>query len=157
MKKILSFIIIMIFAVSAKAQIKAVSMDEAMKMADTSSIPVIVNFWATWCKPCVHELPYFEKHVNATNGKVRLILVSLDFKENFPKGLSAFAKQQGYRSTIVWLKDTNAEEYIPKVDSNWSGAIPATIMINKAKGYRQFFNHQLTEERFVLELNKLLN
>lgn len=137
-------------------QIQRVKMDDVMKIADTSSVPVVVNFWATWCAPCVHEIPWFEKNVYASQQPVKLLLVSLDFKEDYPAGIAAFAQKRNYRSQIVWLEETNADSFCPKVDSTWEGAIPASLFINKAKGYRKFVGRQLTEPQFQAELAALL-
>lgn len=143
------------FELFAQNTIKAVTMDEVVKMADTSSVPVIINVWASWCPPCVHEIPYFEKHVAAMNQKVKLLLVSLDFKEDYPKGLQSFINKNGYTSTVVWLKETNADIFCPKLEKGWDGAIPVTLMINKKKNYRRFYSTQLTEPQFIQALKEL--
>lgn len=158
MKQLLLAILVLGVALTAYAQqeVRRVKMDDVMKMAEESEVPVIVNFWATWCGPCVHEIPWFEKHVYASEKPVKLLLVSLDFKEDFPAKISAFAKKNNYRSQIVWLEETNADSFCPKVDSTWEGAIPASLFINKAKGYRKFFGRQLTEPQFTIELEELL-
>ena len=48
----------------------------------------VVNFWATWCKPCIKELPAFEK-INSEykSQKVKVLMVSLDFPEHMEKQL----------------------------------------------------------------------
>ncbi|BAV07600.1 AhpC/TSA family protein [Filimonas lacunae] len=144
-------------AYAQQQPVKRVKMDDVLKIAAESDVPVIVNFWATWCAPCVHEIPWFERNVyDSAHGPVKLLLVSLDFKEDFPAGIAAFAKKSNYRSQIVWLEETNADSFCPKVDSTWEGAIPASLFINKAKGYRKFVGRQLTEPQFKLELEALL-
>jgi len=142
-----------------KAQtVQKVKIDDVMKMIDTSSCPIIINFWATWCQPCVHEIPWFEKSIAALKDKkVKLLLVSLDFKEDFlNKKIEQFVKDQHYNATVVWLDETNADKFCPKIDSSWDGSIPVTLMVNNQKKYRQFFEFQLKEERFKLELDKLV-
>ena len=141
---------------NASAQvIQKVKMDDVVTLLDTSKGPVMVNFFATWCSPCVHELPYFEKE--AAEKKVKLVLVSLDFAESVPNGIRSFMNKNKYRSTVYWLSDTNADEYCPKIDRSWNGAIPVTIMVNNTKKIRQFYGFQLTEERLVAELKKLVD
>jgi thiol-disulfide isomerase/thioredoxin len=137
-------------------EIKKLKIDQLVKMIDTSSVPLVVNFWATWCGPCIREIPWFEKAVGTYGKKVKLLLVSIDFAEDYPKGISDFIQKNKYASQVVWLNETNADLFCPKIDPSWDGAIPATLMINNKKKYRQFFGQQLPEERFKLELSKLV-
>lgn len=159
MKK-LGLICMMLIAMVAVAQgqaIKKMKMDELLRMIDTIKTPLVVNFWATWCGPCVHEIPWFEKNVKEFAGqKVKLILVSIDYPDEYPKNIAAFAKKNGYSSEIIWLNETDADSFCPKVDKSWQGTIPVTLMVNNKKKYRQFFNQQLPEPRLVQELNRLV-
>jgi thiol-disulfide isomerase/thioredoxin len=137
--------------------IPKLTMDDVLKMADTSSVPLVINFWATWCHPCIDELPWFEKNVAAYQHKhVKLLLVSLDIKDDYPDNIAKFAKAHGYTSPIVWLNETDVNAFCPKLDAAWKGTIPVTLMINNHKHYKQFFNQQLPEPRLKLELEKLL-
>lgn len=145
-----------VFIARSQQPVQRVKMDDVLKIIEESKEPIIVNFWATWCAPCIHEIPWFEKYVYASDKPVKLLLVSLDFKEDFPVKIAAFAKKNGYRSQIVWLEETNADSFCPKVDATWEGAIPASLFINKAKGYRKFFGRQLTDPQFKIELEELL-
>lgn len=98
----------------------------------------VINFWATWCKPCVAELPYFEQLNSEFEDKnVRVILVSLDFKKQIESKLIPFIKKRNIQSEVMLLLDDKAVNWIDKVDESWSGAIPATIVYNKE--YWQFF------------------
>ena len=154
------FIFLLLFSLQHSGfsqEIKKIKMTELVKMIDTSSTPLIVSFWASWCGPCVREIPWFEKNVAAYGKKVRLVLVSMDFAEDYPKTISAFAKKNGYRSQIIWLNETNADEFCPQIDKAWDGAIPATLMVNNKTQYRQFFGQQLPEEKFKLELARLIS
>jgi len=89
----------------------------------------IVNFWATWCKPCVAELPYFEK-INSeyANNKVKVILVSVDFKDDLESRLIPFLKNKNIKSEVILLDETDPNMYIDKVSKKWSGAIPVTYI-----------------------------
>ncbi|MFN8254068.1 MAG: TlpA disulfide reductase family protein [Bacteroidales bacterium] len=92
----------------------------------------IVNFWATWCSPCVKELPCFEKvNEKYKSQKVKVLLVSLDFEKDYKSVLIPFLKKKAIHSEVVVLNDHNENEWIDKVNPSWSGAIPATLVYNK--------------------------
>ena len=157
MKKLLFLLsFLMVQQLVSAQEIKKIKMDELIKMIDTSKIPLVINFWASWCGPCVREIPWFEKNVAAmADKKIKLVLVSIDFPDDYPKNIQAFARKNGYHSEIVWLNETNTEEFCPKIGKSWDGSIPVTLMVNNKKKYRQFFAHQLPEEKLTLELKKL--
>lgn len=105
----------------------------------------IVNFWATWCAPCVEELPYFEELTrDRGEKKYRVILVSLDFRKQLEKRLLPFVKERGLRSTVVVLDDPDANAWIDRIDAAWSGAIPATLVYNARR--REFREQTFTRE-----------
>jgi thiol-disulfide isomerase/thioredoxin len=138
-------------------KIKSVKITEVKKYIDTVSHPVIVNFWATWCRPCINEIPWFEKAVEAyKNRGVELILVSVDFKEDYPKNLPAFVSKNKYNSKIWWLNETDANYFCAVIDASWSGTIPVTIMVNNSKQYKKFYNQQIPEPQLDIALQQLL-
>jgi hypothetical protein len=87
---------------------------------------------------------------------VQTLCVSLDFKSDYPNKLTQFVKNKGFSSKVLWLNETNADYFCPLIDSSWMGNIPATLMVNNAKKYRQFFDQQLPEARLMLELKQLV-
>jgi thiol-disulfide isomerase/thioredoxin len=134
---------------------KITDLEEYIKKSDT---PVVVNFWATYCGPCIKEIPYFQEIAKKYKDKgVKLLLVSLDFKESFPDKISSFADKRKITSQIVWLDETNADYFCPKVDSKWSGVMPATLFINNKKGHHSFFEEEMSKEKFETEIKKILN
>lgn len=116
----------------------------------------VVNFWATWCAPCVEELPYFEK-INQTmkNKKVRVILVNLDFPNNIVNRLLPFMNKHNIQSKVLILDDADANNWIPRIDPNWDGNIPVTIIHQKDK--RMFYNQAFTEQELYLAISTFIN
>lgn len=94
----------------------------------------VINFWATWCKPCVKELPYFEALTEAHQGdKVKVVLASLDFPKQLESKLVPFVKENKLQSTVVVLLDGKYNDWIDKVSTEWSGAIPVTLFVQGEK------------------------
>lgn len=116
----------------------------------------VVNFWATWCAPCVKELPYFEKLGEVYKSEnVEVILISLDFPKHYDSKLKPFIIDKNLQSKVVVLNDVDSNTWIPKVDENWSGAIPATLIYNNGK--RQFYEQSFNYEELETELKHFLN
>lgn len=125
------------------------SMESILKMHNDTTY--VVNFWATWCKPCIEELPHFEMINSAyKNQKVKVILVSLDMPKQVEASLIPFIKRKKLQSKVIHLKDVDANAWINKVDANWSGAIPATVIYSKEK--RKFYEQSFTFEALQKEI-----
>jgi thiol-disulfide isomerase/thioredoxin len=149
--------IVLLSNISFGQQIRKVKIEDVIHLMDTSTAPLVVNFWASWCIPCIHEIPWFEKNVAAMKEKgVKLVLVSLDFAEDYPSRIAAFAKAQKYQSTIVWLNETDANTFCPKIDKSWQGVIPVSVMVNNKKHYRKFYGEQIPEPQLKLALQELI-
>ena len=128
--------------------IKFEDLEELMSQRNDEYL--VVNFWATWCKPCIQELPEFEK-LNES-GKAKVYLVSLDFVEDLEK-VQRFVEKKGLTSDILLLDDMNYDSFIPKVSEEWTGAIPATLMIDSKEMKTAFYEKQFHEG----ELSEVFN
>ena len=95
---------------------------------------VVINFWATWCKPCVEEIGYFDELLTAYNEKpLKVYLVSLDFPRQMESSLIPFVNKRNIRSKVLLLDEVNANTWVDKVHPSWSGAIPATLAHRKGE------------------------
>ena len=92
----------------------------------------VINFWATWCGPCVKELPYFEEIPTEYAGKeVETILVTIDWATNLERKVKPFLAKKGLKKKVVLFDDPKPNQWIDKVDPSWSGAIPITLVMSK--------------------------
>lgn len=135
-KWLLSFLFFTSFAFSQnfKGVYKIDSLLDLFKNKDTT---YVINFWATWCKPCVEELPVFDSLTTLNkNGPVRVILVSLDFKEELEKKVMPFLIKRTIKTECVLLDEVNGNVFIDKISPQWTGAIPATLI---KKGDKKVF------------------
>ena len=121
----------------------------------TSDKIFIINFWATWCKPCVKELPYFQElHDTYKYENVKVILVSLDFPDTFESQLIPFIEKKKITPQVILLDDPDENTWIPKIDESWSGALPATLIYSNNK--RAFYEQSFTKESLFKEIEKFI-
>jgi len=112
----------------------------------------VVNFWATWCVPCIEELPNFEKiNANYKENKIKVLLVSLDMPKMIESKLLPFITKRQLKSEVILMRDPDQNTWLPKVDSTWSGALPATLIYNK--DMRKFYEKSFTYDELEKEVS----
>jgi thiol-disulfide isomerase/thioredoxin len=126
--------------------------NDLLKRIDSPDTIYVVNFWATWCKPCIQELPAFDS-LFAITGKtnIKILLVSLDFKEELDNKVKPFLIKHEIKSECVLLDETNGNDFINKISPQWSGTIPATL-------FKQGDKKKLVEKKMnLLELQAVIH
>lgn len=137
---------------------KLVSKTELSDLLNKKSDKVqVINFWASWCAPCVAELPDFVDAISESDpNKVEYIFVSLDFLSSAKKTLPAFLKRNNYNFNVLLISETDHNSWIEMVDKNWGGSIPATLFINNSKSKRHFINGPIDKKKILTVINSIL-
>lgn len=116
----------------------------------------VINFWATWCTPCIKELPAFEAiNKQYKNKGVQVLLVSLDIPEAYNTKLKPFMLKKNLKSKVVALDDINATAWMPQINKDWTGSLPATLIYRNNDS--KFFEQSLTYNELNEALKLLLN
>jgi thiol-disulfide isomerase/thioredoxin len=149
------FLLIASFAFSQT--IKKVKVTEVEEYIKNSDHPIVLNCWATWCAPCIEEIPYFMETVKKySEQKVELVLMSLDFATSYPNKILDLVKKRHFEATFLWLNETNADYFCPKIDPKWDGTLPSTLFVDPKTGYRKFFGRPMTDRQIDLEVGRLV-
>ena len=140
-----------------KDSIEVVDFDSFYSKIDLSSDDTyVINFWATWCSPCVKELPYFESVNREYSEKnVKVILVSLDFPSQIESKLMPYLKKNKIKSNVILLDDSKMNKWVPRVSEKWDGGIPATLIVNSSN--YNFYPSPFEKEELVSEIQKVIN
>ncbi len=113
------------------------------RMAQGKDTLYVVNFWATWCGPCLHELVHFEKlQQQFKTQKIKVLLVNLDFETQYKSAVAPFLKKQKLTAEVRLLRTPDQQAFINSIDTAWSGALPATLFVQGSR--RRFFEKEFT-------------
>jgi len=151
-----SVFLLMVFTFSGYSQnVKLLNIDQLNeRIKNGKDSTYVVNFWATWCAPCIKELPHFEKlQADYKSEKVKVLLVSVDFKSKLTSAVVPFVKRKNLKNEVFLLNESSPQEYIDRIDPSWSGSIPATLFIKGDK--RKFMENEFTYEQLLTEYKKL--
>ncbi|MFH6962663.1 TlpA disulfide reductase family protein [Flavobacterium plurextorum] len=155
-KSVFYLFLFVVFSVSSYSQnVKLLTIDQLNERIEKGKDSTyVVNFWATWCAPCIKELPHFEKlNAEHKSDKLAVLLVSLDFKSKLKSNVIPFVKRKNLKNEVFLLNEGSPQEFIDRIDPSWSGSIPATLFIKNGK--RKFVESEFTYEQLLTEYKKL--
>ncbi len=146
----------LLLTTSFAQDIKVVKIEELKKeYIKTNDTTYIVNFFATWCGPCLQEMPIVNKFYQSTKDKkIQLLFVSLD-GGIAPAKLAKFIKKQKMEASVFVLNESSDFSWLPYIDSRWQGSIPATMIVNSSKKVKAFFETPMENGQLEFYLKKL--
>jgi thiol-disulfide isomerase/thioredoxin len=119
---------------------------------------ILVNFWASWCKPCTEEFPDLIKIKNDFSDKgLRVVFLSLDFPEEFDSRLIPFLKASNVDFTTYFCNFKKPDEVMDYFDKEWDGGIPATFIYDRSGALRSKFIGSRDYDFFRNEIEKYIN
>jgi thiol-disulfide isomerase/thioredoxin len=159
MKIVFSIVCLAAYTLAFSQTAEIVKLNRVQDLIGTRSEKIeIVNFWATWCAPCVKEIPFFEKITDDNRSDIHITLVSMDLDlDPNPEKVYKFIARKNIQSQVLLLNEPNPNSWISQIDKDWSGALPATIIINHKTGKRKFVEKELHEgdlEKLIEEIRQ---
>lgn len=105
----------------------------------------VLNFWATWCAPCIKEMPYFDQlQEEYADRPLKVLLISVDAPTRAVKSLPAFMEKRAPQSEVLHLNEAKPHIYIDRIEPEWSGSVPATLIRQPFSGKKVFHEGEIT-------------
>ncbi|QSE98005.1 TlpA family protein disulfide reductase [Fulvivirga lutea] len=156
MKYILAVLLTITSFISFSQSVKVIQVDELVALVNSDKEKIqVINFWATWCGPCIKELPFIEEVAESMKSQVDVQLITVDFVDDLTK-VEKFVERKQLKSNVYLIDNVDYNSWIDKVDERWSGAIPATVVINPVSGDRRFVERELKEGELESIIEELL-
>ena len=156
--KLLVPVFLMMVSISSFGQtVPIIGLDDLeSRLESGKDTTYVVNFWATWCGPCVKELPYFEALEKANRGnRFKVLLVSLDFANQLESKVVPFLEKKKLISEVVLMDEDRPNKWIPRVSDKWTGALPATLFVNTQKKTRHFHEGSFKDGELEQKLTEI--
>ncbi|HMV15681.1 MAG TPA: TlpA family protein disulfide reductase [Chitinophagales bacterium] len=158
MKKCILFVLLFpcLHIAFAQNEIQVVKIEQLKKVyTHANDTTYIINFFATWCGPCMQEMPILNQfYEDNKNTSKKLIFVSLD-NAGYLKKLPTKLKKIGIKAPVYLLNESSDFSWLPYIDKRWQGSIPATMVVNGNKNVKAFFETPLEKGQLEFYLKKL--
>ncbi|MCB9595634.1 MAG: TlpA family protein disulfide reductase [Sandaracinaceae bacterium] len=128
----------------------------ASSLRDHPGRYLLVNVWSTWCEPCVEEMPELIETARGYEGRgLALVLVSTDPPTNRDAAHALLARLGAPMPS--WFKVGSDDAFIRAVHEDWSGGLPATLLLDEQRRVVQFWEEPVSAEMLRAPIESLLN
>ncbi|MGO1595139.1 MAG: TlpA family protein disulfide reductase [Sphingobacterium sp.] len=124
---------------------------ETLPLESLKGKVVFINFWATWCPPCIEEMPSIDQLYRSYKNRDDVVFITVDVDNKIEES-TAFMKDNGYELPVYTPASNIPSEYL-------AGAIPTTVilarsgeMMGRLEGGRDY-----SAEEFVDAFDELIN
>ncbi len=129
-----TILLISAFAALGAAQPKLIPVDEAgysKLIAAHKGKVVLIDFWATWCKPCRAEMPELVKLEQRLRARgFDLVTISAD-EDGQQAGALKVLEQDGVTGQRYWKKAADDDKFCDAIDPKWGCALPAVFLYDR--------------------------
>jgi cytochrome c biogenesis protein CcmG/thiol:disulfide interchange protein DsbE len=127
--------------------LQAVGTHETLDIAQFRGKPVVVNFWATWCRPCWEEHPVLTQTARTTNGEVQFIGVVFQDEES---KITNFLRERG------WSYPTLVDQAGKTAIAYGVGGVPETFFLDKNGNIVSKFTGPMSTEDLQTNIRKAM-
>ena len=145
-------------AVAAPPQVEVIGVERLSEvLAELRGRPVVLNFWATWCPPCVYEMPELGRFYSETSGRVELVSVSVDHPDTVEKRVIPFLKERRIPFRVYVLREQSPSAVSAVLKLDWqAGAVPATFLLDETGKVRQYWGEEVTARELAEAVKRML-
>ncbi|WP_294218717.1 TlpA disulfide reductase family protein [uncultured Chryseobacterium sp.] len=126
-------------------------------LAQKNDTLYVTNFFATWCGPCMKEIPHFKKKIEELKGQpVKFTFVDMDDSSEWNGAVKKFGEENGLTDHIILLDGKKLDKnFFPNNFQKWDGgSIPFTYMRKGDKTDEYLGN--MSEDELTSKINTML-
>jgi thiol-disulfide isomerase/thioredoxin len=147
---------------SGMAQVTVVNPDALADLLDASRGDIlVVNFWATWCKPCLEEMPelanFYETEARDAKG-IRFLSVSANAPVNLKESVGPYLVKNEIPFPVYVIDADSPDELVETLDlaeAEWDGSLPATFLFDESGSLRKVWLSEVTRDELQTTVERL--